>query len=235
MKKGILFGFFALLFLPAFSQSDSDTTGFNPHFGLLTYIGIGASYNNYKNLNATLQNNNLPTVGKFGLAEILGEDFRLHNWLIGLNENVTFSQKRPDNYNVWLMTFSGEINGGYYLINSKQFHFAPMAGIGYYGAQARLTQRGGFSNFNEVLQNKNSIDINQSLAALDFQLRFDFADFTKRHDDFTSIKLGYRYGLKQQGWGIDEANYTTVADSPKDRVNQFYILICTGLSRAERR
>jgi hypothetical protein len=40
-------------------------------------------------------------------------------------------------------------------------------------------QRKRIDDFNELLEGKNSISINQTAPVLDFCLRFDMADFTK--------------------------------------------------------
>jgi hypothetical protein len=82
-----------------------------------------------------------------------------------------------------------------------------------------------------VLASGNSVDINQNTGVLDFCLKFDIADFIKDKSCLTGIRLGYKYGLSSRGWGVDETNNTTVSDSPKDRINQYYLLVTIGFSK----
>ncbi len=222
-----------LLVTLAYSQTEKDTAVVNRNFGLLTYIGVGASYNNYKNMNAILPKFSLPTLSKYNFAFTVSEDFRIHNGLIGLDALFSTSQKSLANDNELLLNYSGGVNFGYYLLQTKNFHFAPQVGIGLYSSTAYLTQTTGYASFADVLNNKVAVNMYQTAALLNFCLRFDFADFTKRKTDIAAIKLGYKYGLKQKGWGIDQNSNSTFSDSPKDRLNQYYLMLCLGMSHSK--
>ena len=197
---------------------------------LQLYVGIGGGFNDYKNLNAALKDNDLPTAGKFTLANALEADMRHKNLLMGLGGNMGFSHTKTDDYNSLLLNLGGQLSAAYYIFNNKKFHFAPQLGIGFFYSAVNLTQRKGFDDFNEVLANKNSISIDQAAPVLDFCIRFDVADFTKAQAGAASIRLGYKYGLSNRGWGIDVTNNSTVHNSPEDRINQFYVLFSIGTS-----
>lgn len=228
MKKYLLTNLSLLVFLCSYSQTAVPP---NTDKAAQFYFGIGAAYNNIKNLDATLSNAGLPTIGKFNLAGIAEGDFRMKNLLLGVNSGMGAYEKKSDHYNTSMMNYSGGVNIGYYVVNSKKFHLAPQAGIGFYSSQIKITQRNGFTNFNDVLVNGNSTDINQNTGVLDFCLKFDIADFTKDKSCLAGIRLGYKYGLSKRGWGIDETNNTTVTDSPKDRINQYYVLLTIGFTK----
>ena len=235
MKKATMIVVCAVMITHAYSQTGNDTAAVHSNFGLLTYFGVGASYNNFKNMNDILPKFSIPALSKYNVAATLNEDFRLHNLLIGLNLLYTASEKNASDYNEMLLNFSGDINFGYYVFNKKKFHLAPEAGVGFYSSSAYLTHTSGYADFADILNDKVAVNMYQTAALLNFGLRFDFADFTKRRTDLTTIKLGYKYGLKQQGWGIDESSNSTFADSPKDRLNQYYVLFCFGMSRTKHR
>lgn len=219
------------LFVCAFAYSQTTAPqAYERDKALHLYVGIGGAYNNYKNLNAVFKDYDLPSVGKFTLTDFIEADLRHKNFLIGLAGNMGFSYKKTDDYNSMLLNFEPQLNVGYYVVNNKNFHLAPQVGIGYFSSAVNLTQRKNIDDFNEVLAGKNSIAINQSTAVLDFGLRFDFADFTKVKSGIGSIRLGYKYGLSERGWGIDVTNNSTVDNSPKDRINQFYVMLSAGAS-----
>src|SRR6185436_3671911 len=107
---------------------------FDPHKALLLYIGFGGGYNDYKNLNGVLKDNNLPTVGKFTLTNLLEVNTRRDHLLIGIAGGVGLSYRRPDNYNVFLANFNGQLQLAYYVSNNKTFHFAPQVGFGFFSS-----------------------------------------------------------------------------------------------------
>lgn len=228
MKKCFLA--FVCLFSLSWSYAQSTNNDFDATKGIQFYFGPGVAFNNFKNLNSRLADNNLPTTGKVQLAGIAELDFRCKNLLFGLNSNMGAYEKNTDNYNSYLMNYGGGINIGYYIVNEKKFHLAPQAGIGFSSTEVKITQRKGFEDFNEVLTNGNSIDIHQNVPVLDFALKFDFADFTKTKAGMFGFRAGYRYGLTSRGWGIDGTNNSTVDGSPKDRMNQFYFLVTIGFA-----
>ena len=228
MKKYLLTIFSLLLFLCSYSQTSPPA---NTDKGAQFYFGIGGAYDNIKNLNATLSNAGLPTIGKFSFAGVAEGDFRMKNLLLGVNSGMGAYAKKTDHYNTSLMSYSGGVNIGYYVVNSKKFHLAPQAGIGFNSSKISITQRNGFTDFNDVLANGNSTDINQNTGVLDFCLKFDIADFTKDKSCLAGLRLGYKYGLSKRGWGIDETSNSTVTNSPKDRINQYYVLLTIGFTK----
>ncbi|MEP6466890.1 MAG: hypothetical protein ABJB05_11330 [Parafilimonas sp.] len=228
MKKYFITTTILLTVLYSYSQNTSTV---NTDKAAQFSFGIGGAYNNIKNLNTALSNASLPTIGKFNLAGIAEGNFRMKNLLFGLNSGMGAYAKKSDHYNTSVMSYSGGVNIGYYIINDKKFHLAPQAGIGFYSTQVKITQRNGFTNFNDVLASGNSTDIIQNTGVLDFCLKFDIADFTKDKTCLSGLRLGYKYGLSKRGWGIDETNNTTVDDSPKDRINEYYVLVTIGFSK----
>ncbi len=228
MKKYLLTNLSLLIILSSYSQTTTVQNNI-PNQAVQFYFGIGGAYNNFKNLNTALSNASLPATGKFTIGNIAEADYRIKNLLLGINAGMNANEKRNDDYNSFLMSYSGGLNIGYYIINSKNFHLAPQAGIGFYSSQVKITQRNGFTNFNDVLVNKNSIDINQNTGVLDFCLKFDFADFSKDKSCLNGFRLGYKYGLSKRGWGTDITNNSTVANSPEDRINQYYAMLTIGL------
>jgi hypothetical protein len=90
------------------AQTDS-SMAVDPHKALLLYVGFGGGYNDYKNLNGVLKDNNLPTVGKFTLTNALEIDTRRDHLLIGIAGGMGLSYRRPDDYNVFLANFNGQL------------------------------------------------------------------------------------------------------------------------------
>ena len=229
MKRNLIL----VLLLSACSTSyaqPSEPKSYDPTKAIQFYFGLGGAYNNYKNLNSALKDASLPTVGKFAFTSIGEIDLRHNNFLIGLTSHMGFSPKRNDDFNTSVMSFYNGVNVGYYVANSQKFHFAPQVGIGFNSSMAKITRRSGFDDFNDVLANGNSIDINQNTAALDFALKFDFADFTKAKTCLTGVRAGYKLGLSKRGWGVDELSNSTVDNSPKDRISQFYAMVTVGFA-----
>ena len=221
-----------LLWVSLYSFAQKDTLIKLPrNKGLERYIGVGASYNNPQNLNSALTSSSLPTVGKFNIAGVIEGDLRFRNFIVGLEVNANTSPKTSGDYNITSQIFEEEINAGYNIINSSKFHLAPQAGIGLLTNSVRVTQKDNIDDFNELLATKNSIDINQTIGVLDFCLKLDFADFTKRKSETEVIKIGYEYGLSRGGWGVDENNNSTISNSPRDRLSQVYVLFCFGMAR----
>ena len=232
MKKALLVVMCVLMITLTYSQTGTNTSTRNSDVIWLTSFGIGGSYNNYKNTNSILPKFSLPTLSNYSFGGVIEEHVKLHNALIGLNLMFVASEKRPANFNESLMNMSGELDFGYYILNKNKLHVAPEVGIGLYGSAVNLTQTTGYATFADVLNDKVAVNMYQNAALLNFCLRFDLADFTKQHTCLTTIKLGYKYGLKEQGWGTDQNSNSTFADSPKDRLNQYYLSLSLGLARA---
>lgn len=228
MKRVIIFSIF--ITAVSFSYAQTGPMQYDPAKAIQFNFGLGGAYNNYKNLNSTLKNANLPTLGKFSMASVAEVDLRHNNFLVGLISKMGFSPKRNDDYNTAVINFYGGANIGYYFVNSNKFHLAPQAGIGYFSSIAQITKKSGYSNFNDVLANRNSVNINQGIAAFDFALKFDFADFSKSKAGLLGARLGYTLGLSKRGWGVDEVSNSTVDNSPKDRINQFYAMAVIGFA-----
>lgn len=222
----------ALLFssMMVSAQMMKEPVSYDTIKGIQVYLGAGGAYNNYKNLNDVLGDNGMPSLGKFSLINLLEADMRHKNMLFGIVGNMSYSPKRNEDYNVSVVGYYGGLSFGYYVANKNNFHFAPQVGIGYYGAMAKITQRKGFDDFNELLQNGNSVNIHQGTAALDFALKFDMADFTKFKTGISGFRLGYRMGLSKRGWGVDDMGSSTVDGSPQDRLSWFYAMITIGFS-----
>jgi hypothetical protein len=229
MKKNILCVMVLFYSVFCFSQNAGDTLMKKKNnSGMLGYLGFDGAYRNMPNLNQTLANDSLPGISKFYVGFNFGADVRLKNVLLSLYAEGDMSEKKSGNYNVTSLSLTDELNFGYYLFNGKAIHIAPFAGIGLNSTQLNITQKSGYSSFNDVLLDRNSISLNQNSAIADFGIRVDFADFTKLTDDLIGIKVAYNLGLSNQGWGIDETTNSTIADSPKDRINQFYISLYVG-------
>jgi len=229
MKRYVLLFVYVLIVASAFAQSNAPQS-YEPDKSLQFFIGLGGGHNDYKNLNASFDDAGLPTVGKYALLTTLEANIRHKNLLVGLTGNMGGSFKKQDEFNVFLLTFNPQVNIGYYIVNDKKFHLAPQVGIGAYSSSVNLEQKENAGNFNDLLANGNAININQHVAALDFCLRFDLADYTKPKAGAASIKLGYKYGLSKHGWGIDATSNSTVESSPEDRINQFYLQFLVGVA-----
>ena len=228
MKQSIILAFLLLAYTIPFAQDS--TAKYDPDKAIQFYFGAGGAYNNYKNLNHTLTDAGLPSVGKFTLSSIGEFDLRHKNFLIGFTTAMGFSPKRNDSYNTSVFNFYTGVNAGYYIVNANKFHLAPQLGFGLYSSAAKISQRNGFTDFNDVLMNKNSITLNQNTPVLDFALKFDFADFSKAKTCLTGVRVGYKYGLSKRGWGIDETSNSTVDGSPEDRINQLYAMVTIGFA-----
>jgi len=229
MKNITLLILCLFLFAGANAQTDS-SMAVDPHKALLLFIGFGGGYNDYKNLNGVLKDNNLPTVGKFTLTNLLEINTRRDHLLIGIAGGMGLSYRRPDDYNVFLANFNGQLQVAYYVANNNTFHFAPQVGFGFFSSIVNHAQRSDIEDFNELIEGKNSISIRQTAPMLDFCLRFDMADFTKATSGAGSIKVGYKLGLSKRGWGIDASNNSSLDNSPEDRISQFYITASVGVS-----
>ena len=228
MKHAIFLLLFVQLCIAGFAQNSNIT--YDPNKALQVHIGIGGYYNDYKNLNETLTSAGFDNVGKFAITNLLEADMRMKNLLLGIGGSMGASAKKNDDYNTWLMSFYGGLNIGYYVVNNKNFHLAPQAGIGIYSSFVKISDRNGYDNFNELLENGNTITMNQYTPALDLSLRFDFADFTKNKTVIKGFRMGYKLGLAKRGWGINETSNSTLDGSPQDRINQFYATATIGLT-----
>jgi hypothetical protein len=228
-KRNVMLALLLIVYTMSYAQM-KEPKSYDPSKAIQFYFGLGGAHNNYKDLNAALQDADLPTVGKWAMSSIAEVDLRHNNFLVGLTSNMNFSPKRSDDYNTTVMSLYGGVNVGYYIVNANKFHLAPQVGIGYYGTMAKITKRNGFTDFNDVLQNGNSINVNQGNAALDFALKFDIADFTKSRTCLTGVRLGYKLGLSDRGWGVDEIKNSTVDNSPEDRLGQFYAMVTIGFA-----
>ena len=165
-----------ILCLSVFAGVNAQTNpspDFDPHKALLLYIGFGGGYNDYKNLNGVLKDNNLPTVGKFTLTNLLEVNTRRDHLLIGIAGGMGLCYRRPDDYNVFLANFNGQLQLAYYVSNNKTFHFAPQVGFGFFSSMVNHAQSSNIEDFNELIEGKNSISIRQTAPVLDFCLRFD--------------------------------------------------------------
>jgi len=228
-KRNVMLALLITVCTMSYAQM-KEPKSYDPSKAIQFYFGLGGAHNNYTNLNAALKDADLPTIGKWAMSSIGEVDLRHNSFLIGLTSNMNFSPKRNDDYNTTSMSFYGGANIGYYIVNANKFHLAPQVGIGYYGTMTKITRRNGFTDFNDVLQNGNSININQGTAALDFALKFDCADFTKTSTHLTGVRLGYKLGLSKRGWGVDETNNSTIDNSPEDRLSQFYAMVSIGFA-----
>lgn len=226
MKQCFILLLLLQLFIAGYPQNS--TISYDANKALQLNFGIGGYYNDFKNLNKRLSDAGYLSTGRFALSNLMEVDFRNKNFLIGLNSGMGISSRKNDDYKTQLANFYGGLNFGYYIANSKKFHLAPQAGIGLYSSFIKISSRNGYDNFDELLNNSNSITINQYVPALDFCFRFDFADFTKTRSPLTGFRLGYKLGLSNRGWGINESSTSTLDNSPKDRVNQFYVLATLG-------
>jgi hypothetical protein len=230
MKKSVILTALIFVSLIAGAQMMKEPSSYDTSKGFQVYLGAGGAYNNYKNLNAALDGAGLTALGKFSFMNLLEADMRHKNMLFGLVGNMAFSPKKKGDYSATAFGYYGGLSFGYYVVNKNTFHLAPQVGIGYYGTMAKITKRKGISDFNELLQEGNSIDIHQGTAALDLALKFDFADFTKFKTGISGFRLGYRMGLDKRGWGIDFSGSSTVTGSPQDRLGWFYAMLTVGLS-----
>lgn len=232
MKQFIAVGFLVMVFSSACAQMH-EFTQFDTTKGIQVYLGAGAAFNNYENLNDALSAHDLPTTGTAAFSNILEADLRMKSLLFGLSAAMSYSPKRNDDYNTSVASFLGGLNVGYYIVNNKKFHLAPQVGIGINATYVKIARKDGYSDFDEVLDNGNAINLNQYTPVLDMSLKFDFADFTKIKTELAGIRAGYRLGLDKRGWGIDETANSTVDGSPEDRLGQFYVLLHIGFSAAK--
>ena len=227
MKKCLIVLLMLQLFFAASAQNSTMT--YDSTKALMVTFGIGGSYNDYKNLNNRLDDAGILTVGKFAISNMLEADMRMKNMLIGLGGGMNLSARKNDNYNTWLMGFYFGAHVGYYVANNKNFHFGPQVGIDGYGSFVKITERDSHDNFNDLITDGNTTTMSHYTPALDFALRFDFADFTKGQTGMAGLRLGYRLGLSNRGWG-DDVNSSVLDDSPKDRISQFYVMATIGLT-----
>src|SRR4029078_2289985 len=124
-----------------------------------------------------LSAHDLPTTGTAAFSNILEADLRMKNLLFGLSAAMSYSPKKNDDYNTSVASFLGGLNVGYYIVNNKKFHLAPQVGIGINATYIKIARKNGYSDFDEVLENGNAINLNQYTPVLDMCLKFDFADF----------------------------------------------------------
>lgn len=232
MKQIIFLAFLVFAFSASHAQMP-EFTKFDTTKGLQLYLGVGGAFNNYKNLNNALSDHGLPELGTAAFSNVLEADIRTNNLLLGVSGSISYSPKDKDNYSASVMSFYGGVNAGYYILNSGKFHLAPQVGIGLNSNYVKIVQKEGFSDFDEVLENGNAINLNQFVPVLDMSLKLDFADFTKIKTGMFGARAGYRLGLDKRGWGLDERSNSTVDGSPEDRLGQFYVLVHVGLGLAK--
>ena len=232
MKQFIAISFLALVFSTARAQMH-EFTQFDTTKGIQVYLGAGAAFNDFENLNDALSAHGLPSLGTAAFSNILEADLRMKSLLLGLSAAMSFTPKEKDDYNTSVLNMYGGLNVGYYIVNSKKFHLAPQVGIGINASYVKIARKDGYSDFDEVLDDGNAINLNQFTPVLDMSLKFDFADFTKIKTGLAGIRAGYRLGLDKRGWGIDEKSNSTVEGSPEDRLGQFYVLLHIGFGAAK--
>lgn len=180
-------------------------------------FGVGSFYNDFKNQNKGLSDAGYSSTGRFAFSISMESVSRNKNFLIVRSLVIGGSSRKNDDYKTLLTSFYKGLNFGYYIANSKKFHLAPEAGIGLYSSFIKISSRNAYDN-------GNSVTVTQQAPALDFRLRFDFADFTKTQPMLIGFRLGYSPGLKV-GWNIQKSGTLTLDSSPKDRINQFYVLV----------
>ncbi|MDQ2752544.1 MAG: hypothetical protein M3R72_05920 [Bacteroidota bacterium] len=172
MKRTMLVVVCALMMTLAYSQTGTDTAIRKSDVSWLSSFGIGGSYNNYKNMNDILPKFSMPTLAKYSLDAAVEEHVRLHNALIGLNLMFGAAEKRPLNYNESLMSFSGDLDFGYYVFNKNKLHIAPEVGIGLYSSAVNLTQTAGYATFSDVLSDKVAVNMYQKRSVAKFLFAF---------------------------------------------------------------
>jgi len=227
MKKCLFPLMLALFFIK--TQAQDTTVTYDPDRAVMVTFGAGGSYNDYENLNDRLSGAGILPVGKFALSNMLEADIRMKKLLMGFNGGMNLSVRRDDDYNTWLAGIYGGLQFGYYVANNKNFHFAPQVGIVGYGSFVKISDRNGHDDFDDLLAEGNTITISQFTPALDFALRFDFADFSKSKTGMAGFRLGYRLGLSKRGWG-DDVSSSSLDNSPEDRISQFYAMATIGLT-----
>lgn len=227
MKKCLMLLLMVQVVLTAGAQNS--TTTYDPDKALMVTFGAGGSYNDYKNLNNKLDDAGILTVGKFAFSNMLEADMRMKNLLVGFGGGMNLSARKNDDYSTWLMSFNGAAHIGYYIANNKNFHFGPQLGIGGYGSFVKISQRNSNDNFDDLIANGNTTTLSQYSPVLDLGLRFDFADFTKSKAGMAGLRVGYKWGLSNRGWG-DDVNNSVLEGSPEDRISQFYIMATIGLT-----
>ncbi len=153
----------------------------------------------------------------------------MKNLLLGIGGGMNLSARKNDDYNTWLMGFNGNLHVGYYVANNKNFHFGPQVGIAGYSSFVKISKRDSHDNFDDLLADGNTTTLSHYTPALDFALRFDFADFTKSKAGMAGLRLGYRLGLSNHGWG-DDISTSSLDGSPKDKISQFYVMATIGLT-----
>lgn len=169
MKKFIAVGFLAMAFSTARAQMH-EFTQFDTTKGIQVYLGAGAAFNDFENLNDALSAHDLPELGTAAFSNILEADLRMKSLLFGLSAAMSFSPKTKDDYNTSILNMYGGLNVGYYIVNTKKFHLAPQVGIGINATYVKIARKDGYSDFDEVLEEGNSINLNQFAPVLDMSL-----------------------------------------------------------------
>lgn len=113
----------------------------------------------------------------------------------------------------------------------KKGRFALNPQIGYSGSFLNMFihRSAAQTNFNDLFTGQaNTINLTHSQSYLDFALGLKLKSFTKEPFYWQFLRVGYRYGLKDEAWKMRGGN---ILNAPIDRNNQFYIQFCLGFDR----
>jgi hypothetical protein len=206
-----------------FSQDTARQEKTNRKFGTEFAIYFGGQVNNFSNLNNRLKSLNITPAHSWFVNAGFGMAERLNKIIIGIDVSYggaqTKGSTRIDGLNLHPYLSTN-------ILKTSRWIFSPEIGYDEQMTRVKISQPGSSSSFNGTLTtNPNQVELHNDNTMIDFAMAFKFYNPRNGHNR-SVCRIGYRYGPGQATWKIENSS---VNDGPKDRVNNFYFQVMTGI------
>jgi hypothetical protein len=187
------------------------------NFGVELIFILGYQHNDYTNLNERLVSLNLNEI-KPSMSQIgVGLAFRFNKVITGYDMNVLLGDRASGGY----LHIYASTN----LLKTKRFIFSPQIGYGRQSVTYKYKVQSPATDFNSYFTAPNKVEIYHSNSVVDFALAFKLYPKTDNYNYLSLFRIGYRYGLKEKPWKINDGNSS---GAPYDRNSNFYLQLIIG-------
>ena len=192
-------------------------------FELLANVGV--YFTNFKNLNLRLksigQEEVKAMIPSLGASMAIGKPIMTY----GLEFNSYTFDNKSASFKGLHMRFYAATN----LFKNSPIVLHPQ--IGYVASIMNMfiyksPNQVGFDNLFQT--QANSVQLSHIQNYLDFALGLKYNSKKAENFYWQFLRVGYRLGLKEEPWKV---RGETIANSPTDKNNQFYIQLCLGFDR----
>jgi len=184
------------------------------------YILSGPQYNDMKNLNRLLKQNNIPELPKFLSYYGFGGYFNSGSWVFGGEGYKYDASTSENNFEIKTKGEQGYLYFGYKIINGKKFYLLPKLGIGGGGVDVEINSKVE-SSLTGFLNTNNSNNLKTEGILLHSGLKFGFVFNSKLILNFDA---GYNYGIATD-WN---AQYGNLTNSVKDGIGGLFLQFNLG-------